>query len=92
MRVNSVRWWWVFGNIAWFVFVPVLFGLWLSRGVEAQYEAGLRTATQGDSLSIPIGIAILLNAAFMLLVNAALGAALVVRKVLELRKARMNEA
>lgn len=79
MRRRTVVWCWALGNVAWFVLVPVALTVLVARDVDAQWKAGLRTADQGDSLSLPFFLFVLLNSALMLLVNALLGVALLVR-------------
>ena len=72
----------------WFVLVPVAFGLWLSSEIDAQYTAGVRVTSDSDSLSIPIGLAILLNAVFLLLVNVGFGVFVLIRRAWRSRAGR----
>ena len=82
MKLRSPTWWWVLGNVAWFILVPTIFALWLAREVDAQYASGFRSSTDGDSLSIPIGASILINAVLLLAVNGIAGLVLLVRRLL----------
>jgi hypothetical protein len=70
MKATSVRWWWVFTNLAWFVIVPVIFAVWLVSEIDAQYAAGTRLSTDGDSISIPLAIVIVVNGVCLLALNA----------------------
>jgi hypothetical protein len=72
MKTSPRLWWWIFANIAWFVIVPVIFTAWLSSEIDAQYAAGTRTSTDGDSISIPLAIVVVANGACLLALNAAI--------------------
>ncbi|OYU44179.1 MAG: hypothetical protein CFE44_14355 [Burkholderiales bacterium PBB4] len=81
MKFNRFRWWWVFGNIVWFFAVPMVFAAWLSAEIDGQYKSGVRTATDGDSLSIPVAVLVVLNGLLLLVANTAVGIVLITRKV-----------
>jgi len=80
MKINSFRWWWVFGNVVWFIAIPIAFAVWLSTEIDSQYKSGLRTTTDGDSLSIPLAIVAVLNGVLLLVANMTLGIVLVIRR------------
>jgi hypothetical protein len=80
MRRSTFVWCWTFGNVVWFVLVPVAMTVLVARDVDAQWRAGLRTSGQGDWLSLPFFLFVLLNGAFMLFINVLLGVGLLVRR------------
>ena len=92
MRIYRFRWWWVFGNLLWFVLVPAVFAIWLSREVDAQYAAGTRINTHSDSLSLPVGFVFLMNTVAMAVANLILGVVLLVRKARAARSLRRRGA
>ena len=60
---------WILANVSWIVGLPIVYGIYLYNEVQYQYENGLRTSTDGDSISIPIfGVAII-NLALVVIVN-----------------------
>jgi hypothetical protein len=65
------RFWilWFLCQLLWLVAVPLLFGVWLHGEVDAQYAAGLRVSTDGDSISLPVGGVAILNFALLAVLN-----------------------
>ncbi|MGE3347490.1 MAG: hypothetical protein AB7I35_08650 [Ramlibacter sp.] len=88
MKNTPRLYWWMFANLAWFVIVPVIFTVWLSSEVDSQYAAGTRTSTDGDSISIPVAIVVVVNGACLLTLNAVLVAYKVGRKFVSALRTR----
>jgi hypothetical protein len=82
MSGKAFRIWWIVGNLAWLILIPIAFGAWLGSEVEAQYRTGARIASGGDSIAIPIAFAVALNTAFVLVVNLVAAAFFLVRRCL----------
>jgi hypothetical protein len=80
MKSNRFLRLWIFGNLVWLLAVPLFFGLWLSREIDAQYVSGVRTSGNGDSVAIPIVGAALVNGVGLMFLNAAVGLFFLVRR------------
>jgi membrane protein implicated in regulation of membrane protease activity len=76
-------WWWLrwsLGCVAALVLANALFVAWLSAEVSAEYAAGLRATTDGDSLSIPAAGFFLVTLAVTVAANLCLAVYFAVRK------------
>lgn len=71
---------WFVGNALWLLGLPYLYIRWLAAEVEAEYAAGIRTSSDGDSLGIPLAGFALINLAFVILVNAGWAAWTIVKR------------
>jgi len=61
---------WFLLNIIGLIGLPIVYGLYLNNEIQYQYETGLRTSTDGDSISIPVfGVAVI-NTILLGVVNA----------------------
>jgi hypothetical protein len=76
------------GNLLWWLGLPAIFAIWLSREVRWEYEMGYRVSTDGDSIAIPVAGVFMANTVLLLLLNAAVFA---VRR-LRSRKRPPNQA
>ena len=73
MRLGRPWFWvaWLTGNALWLLGAPALFFVWIEAQVQAEYAAGIRTTTDGDSLGIPVAGFFIVNVAFTLVINFA---------------------
>ena len=82
--------WWALGNFVWLLAVPLLFGIWLSADVDAQYGSGVRTNGSSDSVSLPVAAVALTNGVVVLVLNAAIALFLLVGRIKEPRGAKQS--
>ena len=82
--------WWALGNLVWLLAVPLLFGIWLSADVDAQYASGVRTSGSGDSVSLPVAAVALINGVVVLVLNAAIALFLLFGRIRELRGGKQS--
>lgn len=87
MKLSPRLLFWVFANVAVFVGIPLVFAFWLQQEVSAQYTSGVRVSTDGDSLSIPVAIVVVLTGAGLLLLNAVVLAFKQIRRLVARRRA-----
>jgi len=88
MTVTRYSRWWVLGNLIWLLAVPLLFGIWLSAEVDAQYASGIRTTGSGDSMSLPLAAVALTNGVLLLALDAAISLYLLFRRAIAPRGPR----
>jgi hypothetical protein len=79
------RWRWLLGNVVVALGAPIVFGLGIRHEVEREYAEGLRVATDGDSVGIPIGAFAILLWATLLTLN---GGVFIVRWIQARRRVR----
>jgi hypothetical protein len=73
---------WACTCTAWLFVPPAVFGFWLATEVDAQYTSGVRTSTDGDSISLPIAGVAVLNFALVVAANLVLGVYFLCRRYL----------
>jgi hypothetical protein len=84
MSPKAKRVWWIL-NVAWWLGLPTVFGIWLHYHVQWEYEMGYRTSTGGDSIGLPIGGVFIWNTLLLALFNIVLWLLLFLRKNLTSR-------